>query len=366
MQENNIAVLNTEKVLGKDFTVYGDKDNPLFLAKDVADMIEHSNVSSMLKSVDEDEKVLNNVYTPGGSQEAWFLTEYGLYEVLMQSRKPIAKEFKREVKEILRRLRMSGVVITESATQEAIDFNSLFGKYRIRRSVRESNDRRQLLDQFIGLSGLERLAGRMTNKDRINSLNIFEDEIRNILADSASNMRGSELLALQELLTDISKEKNVLSNRANGGIKSNQTKRIRQLEEENQLLKNQLDDSDDNEDDNWYLVLSHPFSVNYMYSYVGGKVAKSAAYHRWINNLCLEKYLPAIYPGVDFTAPIRITLLYGHKEGMDTTNFNKSIIDQLASYYDFDDSLVVECWQSLHEHVNSYNDGYMYIRIENI
>ena len=35
--------------------------------------------------VDEDEKVVNNVYTLGGNQKAWFLTEDGLYEVLMQS-----------------------------------------------------------------------------------------------------------------------------------------------------------------------------------------------------------------------------------------------------------------------------------------
>lgn len=43
--------------------------------------------------VDEDEKVRNTVSTFGGIQEAWFLTEDGLYEVLMQSIKPIAKQF---------------------------------------------------------------------------------------------------------------------------------------------------------------------------------------------------------------------------------------------------------------------------------
>lgn len=46
----------------------------------------------MLRNVDEDEKVVNNAYTLGGLQEAWFLTKDGLYEVLMQSRKPIAKQ----------------------------------------------------------------------------------------------------------------------------------------------------------------------------------------------------------------------------------------------------------------------------------
>lgn len=41
----------------------------------------------MLNVVDTEEKGLYNVYTLGGNQESWFLTEDGLYEVLMQSRK---------------------------------------------------------------------------------------------------------------------------------------------------------------------------------------------------------------------------------------------------------------------------------------
>ena len=102
--------INTSIVLGKEFNIYGTFDEPLFLAKDVAKWIEHSNPRMMLQSIDDDEKVVSNVYTLGGEQEAWFLTENGLYEVLMQSRKPIAKEFKKEVKKILHELRTKGVV----------------------------------------------------------------------------------------------------------------------------------------------------------------------------------------------------------------------------------------------------------------
>ena len=63
-------------------------ENPLFLAKDVAEMIEHSNASKMLNTVDEDEKIkailpITNGYTQthGGvreNTEALFLTEDGL------------------------------------------------------------------------------------------------------------------------------------------------------------------------------------------------------------------------------------------------------------------------------------------------
>ena len=46
---------------------------------------------------------VNNVYVTSrarDTQEMWFLTENGVYEVLMLSRKPIAKEFKKEVKKM--------------------------------------------------------------------------------------------------------------------------------------------------------------------------------------------------------------------------------------------------------------------------
>ena len=111
--EKNLVVIDERKVLGKEFKIYGDIENPLFLAKDVANWIEHSNPRVMLNTVDENEKVVNNVYTLGGSQESWFLTEDGLYEVLMQSRKPIAKQFKKEVKKILKSIRMNGMYATD-------------------------------------------------------------------------------------------------------------------------------------------------------------------------------------------------------------------------------------------------------------
>ena len=51
-----IQIIEQRVVLGKDFKIYGDYENPLFLAKDVAEWIEHSNARMMLQGVDEDEK----------------------------------------------------------------------------------------------------------------------------------------------------------------------------------------------------------------------------------------------------------------------------------------------------------------------
>lgn len=110
MLKHPIQVLSETELLGRNFTVYGTAENPLFLAKEVAEVLNYSesNSSKLTNLVESDEKVRNTITTLGGNQEVWFLTEDGLYEVLMQSRKPIAKEFKKGVKEILKTIRKTG------------------------------------------------------------------------------------------------------------------------------------------------------------------------------------------------------------------------------------------------------------------
>ena len=110
MSKHPIQVLSETELLGHKFTVYGTAENPLFLAKEVAECIEYdqSSVNKLVNLVDDDEKVRNNLPTLGGNQQVWFLTEDGLYEVLMQSRKPIAKQFKKGVKQILHEIRTTG------------------------------------------------------------------------------------------------------------------------------------------------------------------------------------------------------------------------------------------------------------------
>lgn len=117
---NNLQVVEQREVLGKEFKIYGDFENPLFLAKDVAEWIEYSktgkgayDVSKMLNTVDDNEKLSGTIFVSGQNREMRFLTEDGLYEVLMQSRKPIAKEFKKEVKKILKTIRQNGMYVTE-------------------------------------------------------------------------------------------------------------------------------------------------------------------------------------------------------------------------------------------------------------
>lgn len=107
---NEIQVLQRTTLLGKELTVYGNAENPLFLARDVAEWIEYdvSSLNKLVNTVDEDERLVGTLFRSGQNRQVWMLTENGLYEVLMQSRKPIAKQFKKGVKAILKEIRTKG------------------------------------------------------------------------------------------------------------------------------------------------------------------------------------------------------------------------------------------------------------------
>lgn len=110
---NQLQVFEQRNVLGQELKIYGTQEEPLFLAKDVAEWIEHANTTLMLKNVDDDEQKLDYALDSSGQRrKSAFLTENGMYEVLMQSRKPIAKAFKKKVKEILKDIRKHGMHAT--------------------------------------------------------------------------------------------------------------------------------------------------------------------------------------------------------------------------------------------------------------
>lgn len=99
--------------------MYGTMEEPLFKAKDVTDMLGLKNPREVMSRIDEEERRKLNLPRQG---ETWMLTENGLYEVLMQSRKPIAKTFKKGVKAILKEIRTRGgyMVAKQDETPEQI------------------------------------------------------------------------------------------------------------------------------------------------------------------------------------------------------------------------------------------------------
>jgi prophage antirepressor-like protein len=82
---------------------------PWFVAKDVCDVLEIANSRSSLSLLEDDEKDVHNMDTPGGNQEMTIINEPGLYSLVLKSRKPEAKKFKRWVThDVLPTIRKTG------------------------------------------------------------------------------------------------------------------------------------------------------------------------------------------------------------------------------------------------------------------
>lgn len=117
---NEIKIINKSTFLDKEIDVWGTAKEPLFRASDVAEWLGLANTRDMVSRVDEEELRKLNLRSRSG--DTWFLTEDGLYEVLMQSRKPIAKQFKKGVKKILHEIRTKGgyIATNENDSDEDI------------------------------------------------------------------------------------------------------------------------------------------------------------------------------------------------------------------------------------------------------
>lgn len=117
---NEISIIHKEVILGQEIDVWGTFEEPYFRASDVAAWLGFKNISTSLKCLDPEELTKFNLGSRQG--ETWFLTEDGLYDFLMQSRKPAAKQFKKGVKQILHEIRTKGGYIATSVndTPEAI------------------------------------------------------------------------------------------------------------------------------------------------------------------------------------------------------------------------------------------------------
>lgn len=115
-----IKIINKSTFLDKEIDVWGSAEQPLFRAKDVSDWLNLKNTPEIIKRIDTEERHKFNLGRNGG--DTWFLTEDGLYELLMQSRKPIAKQFKKGVKKILHEIRTKGgyIASTDADTPEDI------------------------------------------------------------------------------------------------------------------------------------------------------------------------------------------------------------------------------------------------------
>lgn len=108
MNDKGLAVFKFQNTDVRSFL--DDNGEPLFVASDVCAVLDLSNISQALSRLDEDEKreiILNDV--TGRKQSTAVINESGLYSLILTSRKPEAKAFKKWVtSEVLPSIRKTG------------------------------------------------------------------------------------------------------------------------------------------------------------------------------------------------------------------------------------------------------------------
>ena len=94
---------------------------PWFVAKDVCDILALGNPRSSIALLDEDERGVHSMDTPSGKQEMGIISEAGLYSLILRSRKPEAKAFKRWVThEVLPSIRKTGAYLSPGMSNEQV------------------------------------------------------------------------------------------------------------------------------------------------------------------------------------------------------------------------------------------------------
>ena len=105
---DNLQIFNNSE-FGSIRTVEIDKE-PFFVAKDVAEILGYRDTSDAIKRhVDEDDKLTRCFTDSGQNREMYIVNESGLYSLILSSKLPTAKRFKRWVtSEVLPAIRKTG------------------------------------------------------------------------------------------------------------------------------------------------------------------------------------------------------------------------------------------------------------------
>ena len=385
----DITIFNNE-LFGSVRTMMID-DNPWFVGKDIAEALGYKNISDALgKHVDDDDKIqiakrdLQNC-DDIGTKGAVLINESGVYSLIFGSKKPEAKAFKKWVtSEVLPQLRMSGVYITESATQESIDYQALYGKNRIYNTFLNTVDLEAEYQRFYEMSKAERKARHINNDIRITCSKIIQKAIADRMALSLTEVPASKLLAMKELSEQIQVDITKLSNKANGGFKANMTRKIKaqqqqlefmetellearnQYEELEHLYEEHINIQEQGEDAELIEINYYGFSNNDMYDYIDGKVRRTQKYNNWINHFPTHT-IDTLSEDVDFNKPMACELYFDHGQRYDVHNFIKPMLDMIARANGKDDKNIRKVSCVTNEFVNDHwKDGKIYIKLYNI
>ena len=159
MNNEVLKVVAEKEILGKQIKMYGSIESPYFVASDVAEWLGERDGYTVARKVDDEEKDTQIVCTLGGNQKTTVLTEDGLYDACMLSRKKIAKPLKKEIKKYLKSIRLTGAAIPEGREQEMVNyyFSSLSSDLQgqiVNELIEKNKELQQFYDDLMNTEGL--------------------------------------------------------------------------------------------------------------------------------------------------------------------------------------------------------------------
>lgn len=106
----------------KEVRVIIKEGEPWFVGKDVAEVLGYKNTRKALSDhIDEEDKGVTKCYTLGGTQEMLIINESGVYSLILRSKIPSARQFKRWVThDVIPAIRKHGGYLTPEATEKAL------------------------------------------------------------------------------------------------------------------------------------------------------------------------------------------------------------------------------------------------------
>lgn len=112
---NDLKIFENEQ-FGSIRTVMINNE-PWFVGKDVAEILAYNEPhKAITRHVDEEDRTKHPILSNGGMQESWLINESGLYSLILSSKLPTAKEFKRWVtSEILPAIRKTGTYTVQKS-----------------------------------------------------------------------------------------------------------------------------------------------------------------------------------------------------------------------------------------------------------
>lgn len=144
--ENQLQVFDFE---GSNVRTVNIDGNPYFVGKDVATILGYKNTKdALLKHVDDEDKLGSQIATSGQNREMKVINESGLYSLILSSKLPSAKKFKRWVtSKVLPAIRKHGAYMTNEKIEEVLLNPDTIIK--LATELKTERERRSIAEQWV-------------------------------------------------------------------------------------------------------------------------------------------------------------------------------------------------------------------------